>query len=600
MRFIRGVAAAATAVLGSTFLGVATGNAGPASASSATPGAEDVIVHLFQWPWESVARECTQVLGPKGFGAVQVSPPQEHVVLPGKGYPWWQDYQPVSYDLTSRRGDRAAFVDMVKTCHDAGVKIYVDAVVQHMAGGESTGPGSGGSTYSQYRYPTVPYGEGDFHHCDKDGNGTTGDDIKGFRENHRWVIQNCELVDLSDLATESPYVRGKVTAYLTDLLTLEPGVGVDGFRIDAAKHLPAEDLAAMLEPLPGDPYVYSEVIEGGEGHPSPTEYAHLGDVTEFRYGDKVTAAFRSGNLAALQGLAGEMRLDSGDAVAFVDNHDTQRNDRGVLTYKEGRSYELAEAFLIAHGYGTPQVMSSYTFSDKEQGPPTAADGTTKPVTCGEGWECEHRRRTTANMVGLRLAAAGEEVTDWWSNGSHEIAFGRGDAAYVAFNRGGAPMTRRFDTSLPAGTYCDVMSGDAGTDGSCSGTSYVVNEAGEVTATVPPNGAMALHVGARTGGATCTSADVSFAADVRTTWGENVFVVGNTPALGDWNPANAVALSSASYPVWRGSARLPVGVAVQYKYLKKEGSRVVWESDPNRARVAPVTGECSPTWSDTWR
>ena len=124
--------------------------------ADANPGPRDVIVHLFEWPWASIASECTNVLGPKGFGAVQVSPPQEHVVLPGPGYPWWQDYQPVSYQLVTRRGDRAAFAAMVQTCHAAGVKIYVDAVINHMAGGASTGTGSAGSTYSHYDYPAVP------------------------------------------------------------------------------------------------------------------------------------------------------------------------------------------------------------------------------------------------------------------------------------------------------------------------------------------------------------------------------------------------------------------------------------------------------------
>src|SRR6185312_11293000 len=71
---------------------LAAGAARPpaAAASPATPGTKDVVVHLFQWPWASVAQECTTTLGPKGFGAVQVSPPAEHVVLPGRGFPWWQ------------------------------------------------------------------------------------------------------------------------------------------------------------------------------------------------------------------------------------------------------------------------------------------------------------------------------------------------------------------------------------------------------------------------------------------------------------------------------------------------------------------------------
>ena len=33
---------------------------------------------LFEWSWDSIAKECTHVLGPKGYAAVQVSPPQEH------------------------------------------------------------------------------------------------------------------------------------------------------------------------------------------------------------------------------------------------------------------------------------------------------------------------------------------------------------------------------------------------------------------------------------------------------------------------------------------------------------------------------------------
>ena len=34
---------------------------------------KQVIVHLFEWPWDAVARECEEVLGPKGFCGVQVS-----------------------------------------------------------------------------------------------------------------------------------------------------------------------------------------------------------------------------------------------------------------------------------------------------------------------------------------------------------------------------------------------------------------------------------------------------------------------------------------------------------------------------------------------
>lgn len=574
--------------LAAVALGTGTAPRQSKASADASPGARDVIVHLFEWPWASVASECTNVLGPKGFGAVQVSPPQEHVVLPGQGYPWWQDYQPVSYRLQSRRGDRTAFANMVSTCHSAGVKIYVDAVINHMAGGASTGAGSDGSTYSHYSYPSVPYGSGDFHHCGRHGN----DDIQVWTD--RWEVQNCELVDLADLATEASYVRSKLDGYLNDLL----GLGVDGFRVDAAKHIPVGDLQAIYNGLSNTtggvrPYIYQEVIEGGAGEISPTEYTGIGDVTEFRSGDVIGNAFRDGSLSNLNSLPGSMLLASGDAVAFVDNHDTQRNGRARLTYKDGTTYALAEAFLLAYPYGTPQVMSSFTFTGNDQGPPAASNGTTNPVTCGSGWQCEHRARTTANLVGFHNTVAGTAVTNWWTNGSNQIAFGRGSAGYVVFNRGAA-LTRTFQTSLPAGSYCDVATSD-----NCTGTPIAVNSSGQFTATIQSNGMLALHVNARTTTSPppCSSVAATFSVDATTTSGQSVYVVGSIPALGSWNTGAAVALTPSG-STWTGTVALPFTTSFEYKYIKKDASgTVTWENDPNRSHA--TTSACTASWPEAW-
>lgn len=53
------------------------------------------------------------------FVLIPVSPPQEHI----QGAQWWTDYQPVSYNLTSKRGDRAQFASMISTCDAAGVGV---------------------------------------------------------------------------------------------------------------------------------------------------------------------------------------------------------------------------------------------------------------------------------------------------------------------------------------------------------------------------------------------------------------------------------------------------------------------------------------------
>lgn len=43
--------------------------------------------------------------------------------------PWWERYQPVSYNMTSRSGTDGQFVDMVERCNNAGVR-SVQSVIQ--------------------------------------------------------------------------------------------------------------------------------------------------------------------------------------------------------------------------------------------------------------------------------------------------------------------------------------------------------------------------------------------------------------------------------------------------------------------------------------
>ena len=56
------------------------------------------------------------------------------------------------------------------------------------------------------------------------------------------VVQRCELAGLADLDTAAPAVRDKIAGYLIALVRL----GVRGLRIDAAKHIPAPDLDAIV------------------------------------------------------------------------------------------------------------------------------------------------------------------------------------------------------------------------------------------------------------------------------------------------------------------------------------------------------------------
>ncbi|XP_050028738.2 pancreatic alpha-amylase-like [Dermacentor andersoni] len=491
------------------------------------PG-RSVIVHLFEWRFDDIAEECETFLGPRGYGGVQTSPVNEHGIVFGATdkRPWYERYQPVSYKIGTRSGNETQFRDMVRRCNGAGVRVYVDVVINHMTGALEINKGTAGSTfnYNEFSYPAVPYGPDDFHR--KEQCGTKSGGIESYGDAQQ--VRNCELVGLRDLDHGREHVRAKVAEFLNQLIEF----GVAGFRVDAAKHMWPADLQAIYATLddlntqffaPGTkPFIYQEVIDLGHGEPvTRWEYHRLGRVTEFLYGAKLGAVLRKRPDQLLKYLRyfGEDGgfLPGGDAVTFVDNHDNQRGHGAggadILTFFEPRLYKMATVFLLAWPYGLPRVMSSYRWPRDFQngvdrnawfGPPSDAAWNIQRVirhsnnTCGGGWICEHRWRQIYNLVELHNVAGFSPVTNWWDNGYHAIAFGRGNATFVVINNEDFRLDVILQTSLPPGTYCDVISG-VKTSGACTGRSFVVKPDGSVDVTVDnlwDDPVIALHIAAK--------------------------------------------------------------------------------------------------------
>jgi len=566
----RPAALLATAALALTGL---TGIAAPATASAPSNGSGDVVLNLFQWTWDSVAAECTSTIGPAGFGYVQVSPPQETI----RGTAWWTSYQPVSYKIEGKLGTRAEFAAMVQTCQSAGVGVIVDAVINHTTGADGgSGVGVAGSSYGVDSFPGI-YGAADFNDCRSN--------IANYQD--RYQVQNCRLVSLQDLRTGSEYVRNTLAGYLNDLI----GLGVKGFRIDAAKHIPAADLTAIKAKLSNPNIYWVQEVIGAAGEPiTESEYVGTGDVHEFDYARTLKSRF-DGQIAQLKTISNGL-LPSAQAGVFVDNHDTERNGE-TMNQSWGAKYILANAFMLAYPYGSPSVYSGYRFTDKDAGAPGATTTSVPDANCAnQSWTCTQRWTEIAGMVGFHNQVQGTAVTNWWDDGGNHIAFGRGSKGYVTINNGASAVTRTYQSPLPAGTYCDVIASK-----DCSVT-YTVSTSGTFTATVPAYGALALHVG-KTGTPGTTQGVTSFAVNATTVWGQNVYVVGSIPALGNWTPTSGVALSSAGYPTWTGTLTLPAGTSFEYKYIKRDGSgNVTWESGGNRTATVGTNG--SLTLNDTWR
>lgn len=477
--------------------------------------AGDVFVHLFEWKWTDIANECETVLGPAGYDALQVSPPNEHSVQTSGT--WSERYQPVSYSVArSRSGTGAEFTDMVNRCKAVGVGIYVDAIINHMTNTPSPGTGSNGTEYTKYSYPGL-YTPADFH---------TPCGINDY--NVAAQVQDCELFGLPDLNTGKASVRQTIANYLIAMARL----GVAGFRIDAAKHIQPVELDSIFtianntlvaEGLPRT-WFFGEVIDyGGNEAVRARDYygeayasGGASDITEFKFhfignkfsgvnGEHISQLNPNGTAGNQFSEAAWGLMPSDKAVVFLENHDTQRNDG--IGYRDGATFRLANVFMLAQPYGYPSIMSSYAFDrttqgGREAGPP-GTGGVTSNVVCASSletataglWVCEHRDPYIKGMVKFRSTVAGTAIENWWDNGANAIAFSRGDKGFVAINHESTTLGMPLATGLAAGTYCDVLTG--GKVGSaCVGTSVVVDGAGSATLSLGPQTAIAIHLGAK--------------------------------------------------------------------------------------------------------
>jgi alpha-amylase len=182
------------------------------------------------------------------------------------------------------------------------------------------------------------------------------------------------------------------------------------------------------------------------------------------------------------------------AAVFLDNHDTQRNGRAQLTYKNGDLYTFANLFMLAHPYGNARIMSSYYFSNTDQGPPSVGVEKGKYCMDNVNWVCEHRWGPIGRMVKWRNTAGSSAISNWQNgNNGNQIAFSRGGVSFIAFNRGSSDWSTTLYTSLPAGVYCNVYYED---DASTCTKTVSVNSSGKASITVGGLKTVAIHTGCK--------------------------------------------------------------------------------------------------------
>lgn len=418
----------------------------------------------------------------------------------------------MSYKILTRSGTKANFLEMSKRCNAAGVRVYVDVVLNHMAGTDEYRPtiiGTANSTAEPeiHKYPGVPFVRQHFNRpCE----------IKDWADAN--ILRNCELSGLRrDLNHTREFVRRKILYYLNRVIDM----GAAGFSIDSAKHIWPHDLDEMMGELKNlntefgfeenvRPFVLIDLVDFGsaKGDVGRWEYVHIGRITEFAHPGEVGRAFRGFNdLKWLRNWGPQWNfLPPQFAIVFLVDHQIQRGlgqgYQNIITETEPKLFVMGNAFMLAHPYGTPRILSSYRYMDRDDGPPhDEFDNIVSPQIdkndkCTGPWICEHRWLAIANMVKFRYDVDGSSLNNWWDNGKDQIAFSRGERGFVVWNGQNRHLKVKLQTCLPAGKYCDIISGNV-VDGKCTGTVVKVEENGQADIFIEKkdlNGVIAIHQG----------------------------------------------------------------------------------------------------------
>jgi alpha-amylase len=178
-------------------------------------------------------------------------------------------------------------------------------------------------------------------------------DNNGYNDGNQNAELNCWLGGLPDLNfTEN--VKAIQKAHIKKLL----GLGVDGFRFDAAKHMPKEVVKEYIDYInqesSGNTWNYLEVIEDSDT--KAEDYNWIAAVTDFRLYNSLKNSFTfSGDLRSLPAAA----VNDRRSVTFGTNHDTIRslNASAINPYDDISDSYLATAYVLAREDGTPLIFN---------------------------------------------------------------------------------------------------------------------------------------------------------------------------------------------------------------------------------------------------
>lgn len=488
---------------------------------------DGVMLHCHNWPLSAIENNLERIAA-AGYNSIQVSPiqrirqpdPNEISAQEPTG-PWWLLYQPVSFkDIGNYKlGTEAEFKSLCDKAEQKGMKIIVDAVLNHVA--DTGKPVDQDSDLDEELRDLSLYHQ----------NGSIGN----YKD--RWQVTQQKMGSLPDLNTQDQRVQDMHVSFLNKCIQL----GADGFRFDAAKHIETscgededwcgdywEDVLHRIN-NPGRLYLFGEVLQD-EGD-NLNVYLSYYDVTSHQYGGVLRDAVEKRDTGSLKWHITRLSgIDVSKCLAYVENHDDyEHNHSRQMDYWERKA---ANAFLISRAELTPCVLDR-SEDDLWEDPDIAA--------------VNHLRNYVAGT---------EEYIRFPSK--HTAIVERGNTAAVIINLGHA-ISLDTETTLFDGTYvnrastpCELTAADGRLTGTLPG--------GVIFASYPEQDGKTIF---------CAKYDAG--------WNHDLYLRGGTAPL-SWSKGVKMEWRTGNLWTWETDSFSP-GSSVEFKVLVDDKKWEVVDGDP---------------------
>jgi len=387
----------------------------------------DVILHAFDWHYVDIVNNAEKIAG-LGYGAVLIPPPL-YSQNDESGKEWWQRYQPKDYRiLRSFLGNKADLERAIAALHANGVRVYADIVFNHMANENRPDRGNfpGDAELQRYKLEREEFEKDRLYGSLDDGLFSPWDfnmdgNIQNWLDLHEATEHSlCGLPDL-DI---NQWVIDQQRACLHALNRMQ----IDGYRIDAIKHLPEYHIRSVFETADmAGKYRFGEALTSNDKEEGAFLWPLFDNTCisfyDFPLHETLRRTFSpSGSMRELiDPAAFRQALPCWRAVTFSVTHDMPNNDgfRGVMLQPQDEY--LANVYLMGRDGGVPLV-----YSDSNQSAGKYPEDRNR-------WANSWMREDMTAMIRFHNAVHGMPQRSLFEDDGF-IVFARGDRGMVAINK----------------------------------------------------------------------------------------------------------------------------------------------------------------------